>query len=112
MTEANFNDFLRLRFKNNFSSVALKVMSFEEYSGIKNKDAAGFLWCGIMTVGDTYPVAYHIECRFGSAKESQIMTDSVLGWGSNKNVEDAMKKTIDGMVSKFAVQFFKTRGGI
>jgi hypothetical protein len=109
ITESEMTDFLKLRFKNNFGSTPYKDLGSKLLEQ-KNPESIGYLWCGVWTVGDDFPIAYHVECKGGSLSKPTILTDAVLGYGNKRNVPEAIKKSIDGMLAQFAVRFFKTRG--
>lgn len=102
-------DYLKLRYKNNFANVAFTDQS-KHLGDIKNNDRTGYLWCGVWTVGDDFPVAYHVECKAGSFENPTILSDTVLGYGNKRNVPETIKKSIDEIISRFAIQFYKTRG--
>ena len=111
LNEEELVDYLRLRYKNNFGSVPYRNLGVNMVTlGLKEASTVGRLWCGVWTVGDDFPVAYHVECSFGSMERLQILTDAALGYGNKKNVPETIKKTLDDMLSQFAIQFFKTRG--
>jgi hypothetical protein len=109
LNDEELTNYVKLRFKNSFAGVQYKNLG-NNISNVSNKSAVGYLWCGVWTVGDDYPIAYHIECRFGSMQNPRILTDAVLGYGNKNNVPDTIKKSLDDMMSRFAIQFFKTRG--
>lgn len=108
MKSEGLTDYLKLRYKNNFSTVAFKSDVFPDKEEVKPK--VGYLWCGVWTVGDNYPVAYHVECKLGSWKKSDILEDAVLGYGTKENIPESIRKTLDQIVSRFAIQFYKVRG--
>lgn len=101
--------YLRLRYKNNFANIPFKDQS-QNLWDMKSKEKVGMLWCGVWTVGDNYPVAYHVECTAGSFEQPRILSEAILGYGNKRNVPETIKKSIDDLVSQFAIQFYKTRG--
>jgi hypothetical protein len=109
LTSEDLTDFLKLRYKNNFGNIPFLDKS-KKIGEIKNREAIGNLWCGVWTVGDDYPIAYHVECRFGSFGNPSIVSDEVLGYGNKRNVPESIKNSIDRMTSEFAIQFYKSRG--
>lgn len=109
LSEEELGDFLRLRYRNNFGNVPYRNLGAKMFD-VKDASAVGNLWCGVWTVGDDFPVAYHVECKAGSMANPTILTDAVLGYGNKKNVPETIKKALDDMLSQFAIQFFKTRG--
>ncbi len=102
------SEFLRLRFKNSFASVPYRPAG--NALGRKDPDTTGYLWCGVWTVGDTYPVAYHVECKMGPLSKPTMFTDASLGFGSDKNVASSIRGALDDMTTRFATDFFKARG--
>lgn len=106
--EKELTDYLKLRFKNNFANVPFKDQS-ANLSNILESEKIGRLWCGVWTVGSDYPVAYHVECKAGPFSKPEMLSDEHLGYGNSRNVPDQLRKSIDEMVSEFAVRFFKTR---
>lgn len=109
LNEEELGDFLRLRYRNNFGNVPYKDLGAKRLD-VKDKSAMGYLWCGVSTVGDDFPIAYHVECKVGSMANPTILSDAVLGYGNKRNVPESIKKSLDNMISQFAIQFFKTRG--
>jgi hypothetical protein len=104
----DLTDYLKLRYKNNFGGFPYKEIT--DWQNAPPAEKTGNLWCGVWTVGNSFPVAYHVECRMGSMKQSRIVEDAVLGYGNRSNVPETIRKTLDRMVSDFAIRFFKTRG--
>ena len=107
MSSEDLTDFLKLRYMNNFANVAYRKEG--NILGVQNMDRIGSLWCGVWTVGTDFPVAYHVECNCGSLSKPTTLTDEVLGYGNKTNVPESIRQALDSMVSKFAIQFFKTR---
>lgn len=109
LKSAELTDYLKLRYKNNFGTVPYKELKTIP-TDAKGQQESGMLWCGVWTVGDDFPVAYHVECRIGSYSETRILHDEHLGYGNKNNVPQSIKESIEQMVSQFAIQFFKVRG--
>jgi hypothetical protein len=103
------NDYLRLRFRNNFAAVPFTERNPFSLDAA-GKERTGQLWCGVWTVGKDYPIAYHVECKAGTMSTPELLSKAVLGYGSRTTAPDAVKKAIDQMVESFAVKFFKVRG--
>ncbi len=104
--------FLRLRFKNNFAQIPFR----EDLSALGKPEAeqvvVGYLWCQVWTVGDSYPVAYHVQCRMGNMKNLQILSDANLGYGNKDAAIRAVHNALDRIVTNFAKTFFRVRGEI
>jgi hypothetical protein len=109
LSSQDLTDHLKLRYKNSFANVPFRDQS-KNLMHVRDPEKVGYFWCGVWTVGDNYPVAYHVECRAGSFANSSILKDAVLGYGNKKNVPDTVKESISNIVSEFAIRFFKTRG--
>lgn len=102
-------DYLKLRYKNNFAGFPYRDQS-GKLGGLKDAEKIGGLWCSVWTVGTDYPVAYHVACKIGSLKRTEIVDSEFLGYGNKGNVPDSIKKAIDDMVTEFALTFFRVRG--
>ncbi|MCD4779265.1 MAG: hypothetical protein K8S27_01770 [Candidatus Omnitrophica bacterium] len=66
----------------------------------------------VWTVGDDYPIAYHVEinaCNFNSTCQKEYR-NAYLGYVSKRNVKIVIKESISELVDDFAVAFFKARG--
>ena len=109
LSSEKLTDFLKLRYKNNFANFPYETIGLLDMISEEQRKKLGSLWCGVWTVGEDYPVAFHLECKLGTYSDD-IFKDAVLGVGSKKNVPDTIRKEADRMVSDFAVDFFKYRG--
>lgn len=112
LKEKHLNEYLRLRFKNNFSG-----MQFKEpdtlFRILLNKEEAvkyGSINVRIWTVGDDFPVAFYIELKAGNLTDVDEYKRAMLGYGSRKNVPETVRNAITELVEDAAVDFFKTRG--
>lgn len=112
LKEDKLTDQLRLRFKNNFAG-----MEFKEPDSLVrillNPDSAqkyGSLHVAVWTVGDDYPVAFHIEITSGNLADTDQYKRAMLGYGSKKDVPATIRKQIEELVEDAAVVFFKARG--
>jgi hypothetical protein len=79
--------YLRLRFRNNFANIAYKpvTMGTPDCPSEMDQAKAGYLWCGVWTVGTDFPVAYHVDCRIGTLKRYQITNSAYLGYGKQES---------------------------
>ena len=113
LSEKSLTDYAKLRYKNNFGNFTFKEPTPEERSIYYDKakgEKVGQIWFTIWAVGDDYPIAYYIRCTAGNYDRNDIWKNEVLGYGSKNNVPDTVKKAIDLMMEKLAIDFFKARG--
>ena len=99
-------DFLQLRYRNNFADIPYKENLFKTV----NHPEVARLECATWLQGDSYPMAYHVECKLGAGKKSRIVTDATLGITSPSEADRHIKSALDRMVSRFALIFFRARG--
>ena len=72
-----------------------------------------------------YPVAYHLKYKFfnheyryhqsrpkGVRVNDSIWEHEILGIGLKENVSDLIKESIDDVIPKLAILFYKVRGKI
>ncbi len=114
LNEKELTEYLRLRFKNSFVGVEHKTIVGHPITEVAKMDlpknkAIGQLIIEVWTVGDDYPIAFHIKLTAGNLDEN-IYEDSTLGYGSKNNVPHTVRETISDMVDRFAIIFFKVRG--
>jgi len=69
----------------------------------------GRLFIKVWTVGDSYPIAYHVSCKAGSCLDS-FWEYSYLGYGSKEYVSESVKKRINESIEALATVFFTVRG--
>lgn len=100
-------NFLQLRYRNSFADVPYEFVS--PFESIKYPEVAR-LQCATWLYGDSYPMAYHVECKLGAGKKSRIVTDATLGITSQSDADRDIKGALDRMVSRFALIFFRSRG--
>lgn len=111
LDDDQLTEFLRLRFKNNFAQIPYKE-NYDYDMPVKEREEMGLLWCRAWTVGSTYPIAYHVKCMIGSKEKAEIISDETLGLGSRDVALQAIRSSMDRMVTKFAVMLFRMRGEI
>ena len=102
-------DFLQLRFKNNFADIPYE---FGNLFALVDRPDVAVLQCYVWLHGDSYPVAFHIDCRLGIAKKSRILTSARLGVTSMDNSDTVVKEVLDSMISDLALRFFLARGDL
>lgn len=122
-------DYVKLKFKNNFAGI--KMLTSKEFVRLCSEGKVNLFYCtsekigyilfNIFTVGDDYPIAYHVRCKVGHIKDMPILEsglhcspiiweNEVLGFCSKKHLPDAIKKILSETIEKLAVDFFKARG--
>jgi hypothetical protein len=105
--DEEMTSYLRSRFKNNFANFPYEFVAFFGWS----KDPKiGHLQCKIWLHGDSYPIAYHVECKLGAGNKSSVLYDATLGITSKDRSDKDIKAALDRMVSKFSRIFFRARG--
>jgi len=105
--DEEMSSFLRLRFKNHFANFPYK---FVGTFGSGTNPEIGRLQCYIWLHGDSYPIAYHVECYLGAGKKSRVLHDATLGITSEDRANNDIQEALDRIVSKFARIFFRARG--
>jgi len=99
--------FLQLRFQNAFGKFPYK---FVGAFGVGSDPQIARLQCDIWLHGESYPIAYHVECFLGAGKKWTVLQDATLGITSNERANGDIQMALDRMVSKFARIFFQARG--
>jgi len=104
-------DYLRLQFTNSFRGMAYKdVENISEMSKDKEKaKTIAVIHIKIWTVGDVYPIAYHIEINAGNLANMREYEAAILGYGSKRNVPESVRTSIAQLVDDLAITFFKAR---
>lgn len=110
LKKEELTDYLRLRFKNSFAGLPYKEEDlFKIYQDATKSGKTGVINVTVWTVGDDYPIAYHIAIAAGNLAEPRQYETALLGYGSNKNVPDTVRKGISDLTDDLAVAFFKAR---
>ncbi|MFN7712990.1 MAG: hypothetical protein ACK5OI_11490 [Curvibacter sp.] len=111
LKKEDLTDFLRLRFKNSFAGIGFKEPK-DLWESIEDNDKGkkiGNIHVKVWTVGDDYPIAYHIAINAGNLTNTRQYESSILGYGSKRNVPDSVRESISKLVEDLAVAFFKAR---
>jgi hypothetical protein len=118
LSKEELTDYLRMRFKNSFANLEFKETDFGSIWNESNEERAkrGIIEIKIWTVGDDYPIAFHIEIRAGNyagdySNMSQYKS-AILGYDSKSKIQNTTKESISELVDELAVSFFKARGEI
>jgi len=109
LSDEELTSYLKLRYKNNFANIPAGEYIYEPNLSDVEKRKLGNIWCGVWTVGQDYPVAYHVECRLGSEINKRIVHDEHLGYGNKDNVRKSIRESLNSMIENFAITFFKIR---
>jgi hypothetical protein len=112
MKKEALTDYLRLRFKNSFARMEFKepenlIAAFLDKEKAKR---IGSIYVEVWTVGDDYPIAYHIKINAGNFFNGREYENAILGYGSKQTVPDSIRKSISQLIDDLAVAFFKARG--
>lgn len=105
--DEEMSNFLRQEFRTDFTNVPYESVSPREWA---RNPAIGHLQCQIWLHGDSWPIAYHVECMLGAGKKNRLLYDAELGIVSKDEADKVAKAAIDRMVAKFALIFFRARG--
>ena len=70
----------------------------------------GLFGCAVWTVGNNYPIAFHIQCAGGSMDEPRQWQYATLGYGHKDKILDMVKNTLDSIVEEYAAFVRKARG--
>lgn len=96
-------DFAKLRLKNNISNIS--ILKHASYS-----DSTTWVILTVWTVGDDYPVAYHIQISCGPIRGGSTFDHAFLGYDSKEGIKKAIKESFDQLITPFAIAFYKGRG--
>ncbi len=112
LDDADLNDLLRLRFKNNFAGMKYEdvLVPYTLSQDDSVKASVGTLRCAVWTVREGYPVAFHVQCEVGNFYKGSIWNNSVLGVGTKEHAKTSVKRAINELIDDAAVKFFKVRG--
>lgn len=114
LSKEDLTNYLRLRFKNSFANTSYKKTSFEkimEENKEKQSDR-GDISIIVWTVGDDYPIAFHIEISAGNYSNLGQYETAILGYGSEQKITESVKESISELVDDLAIAYFKARGEI
>lgn len=110
--ENELTDYLKLRFKNSFAKYEFKEVEklLEAMQDKKIAPTIGLIHIQVWTVGEDYPVAYHLSINSGNLNNVREYTNAYLGYGSKSNVPDTVKESISSFIDELAIAFFKAHG--
>lgn len=107
-------DHVKLKFKNNFKGI--KILTFPELTKIREKERekGAFLSFVVFTTGSSdYPVAFHVQCTvcdYYPSFTAIIWDNDILGFATKSNISDRIKGSINTLIERLAIDFFKARG--
>jgi len=112
LKKEGLSDYLRLRFKNSFAGMEFKEPEnlLEAFQDKEKAKRTGNIHVKVWTVGDDYPIAYHIGISAGNLANPRNYETAFLGYGSKQNVPDSVRESISQLIDDLAVAFFKARG--
>jgi hypothetical protein len=114
LKSAELSDVTRLAFLKNFPGIPIEVSGGPSPDEKERLSQLGFLTCEVWTVGETYIVAYHMDCNAGSylmpRTPGVLWNRAILGYGPKDEISEAVHKGLRSMVEQFATTFFKARG--
>ncbi len=116
LNKDKLEDYLKLKFKNNFADVKYNYVGVKELErlllkkDIEKSRKVGRFSSLVWITGNDYPIAFFVRCEAGNYEELNFWNFETLGYGSKKNVPGYIKKTLGECVEKLAVDFFKVRG--
>lgn len=70
----------------------------------------GLFGCEAWTVGNSYPIAFHVQCAGGSMDEPRHWQHASLGYGPKDKIVEIVKNTLDAIVSDYAGFVRKAKG--
>jgi hypothetical protein len=125
LDKKELTDYLKFKIRVYFVDikVAKTLKEFFKYTGKQQGGISLRIW--ISDVDDDYHVAYHLKYKFfnyeyryhqsrpkGVRVNDSIWVDEILGIGSKENMSDLIKESIDEVIPKIAIIFYKARGKI
>ncbi len=112
LRQDEFQDYLRLRFKNSFAGMDFKpddALIDEAMFNFEKARKNGTILVSVWTIGGGNQVTYHIKLNGGSLVDRQLYNKEVLGYDSKKNIPYIVRNTISDFIDEFAIFFFKNR---
>ncbi len=124
LDKKELTDYLKFRIRIYFVDikVAKNLKEFFKYTGKQQGGINLRIW---ISGDDDYPVAYHLKYKFfnheyryhqsrpkGVRVNDSIWEHEILGIGLKENVSDLIKESIDDVIPKLAILFYKARGKI
>ena len=69
----------------------------------------GLFGCALWTVGNHYPIAFHIQCTGGSMDEPRHWQYATLGYGHKHKIVEMVTNALEGIVEEYAAFVRKAR---
>ena len=77
-------EYARLRFKNNFANVEfIKTLAKRTGSTDEVLEKTGYIKIIVWTVGEDYPIAYHVKLESGTIRNFKIHEGAYLGYANS-----------------------------
>lgn len=97
----------------------LETQFLQEFSFLQNDFAfdktyetwqIGLFACEAWTVGNNYPIAFHLQCTGGPMDEPRHWQYATLGYGRKDKIVDALREALQSIVTEYAAFVRKARG--
>ena len=105
-------DHLKANFINRFGKFDYHKID-NLYQASKDKDLAptiGYTVVEVWTVGENYPVVYHISLFAGNLTDITEYSNGNLGYDKQENIPQIVKTSISSFIEEMAKIFFDIRG--
>lgn len=100
------DSFLETKFLENFAFLQDDFAFDKKYETWE----IGLFECEAWTVGNNYPIAFHVQCAGGSMDEPRHWHTATLGYGPKDKIVEAVRKALDSIVTEYATFVRKARG--
>jgi hypothetical protein len=70
----------------------------------------GLFTCEAWTVGNNYPIAFHLQCTGGPMDEPRHWQYATLGYGRKDKIAEAVREGLQSIVAEYAAFVRKARG--
>ena len=90
LDKKELDDYLSINVRNYFPDIKLEIPDYAEYT----EEQIGYINFRIWTVGDDYPVLYHLKCTCSPFSYEQLWEEEIMGCVSKDKVFDTIKKKL------------------
>lgn len=116
LNNAGFEESLRKALQKDFSFMrqeAIRISAIYKMP-VRERIKRGLFQCSLWTVGDDYPIAYHMACGLvgygdGAGFAANLLKQEFLGVASKATISGAVRKNFDKAVADIAETFLKYR---
>lgn len=114
LNKEELTNYLRLRFKNSFANMEFKETDFLTIINESDemRSERGDISITVWTVGDDYPISFHLEISAGNYSNLGQYKTAILGYSSKSKIQNSVKESISTLLDDLAISFFKARGEI